>query len=113
MREVSKGVFVEEAFPGVRVGAVVVDRTALLVDTPLRIEDGREWLADVGSRGRPRFAVLLDDHPDRAYGARSLDLSLIAQREARDAMAAWPDSVRAGGALLGAPKSSACGGSAV
>jgi len=84
MREIVKGVFLQESYPGVRLGAVVADGAALLVDSPLRIEDGREWLAEIGSRGRPRFLVLLDDHPDRVYGARSFDLSLIAQTQARD-----------------------------
>lgn len=102
MREIVRGVFLQEAYPGVRLGAVVSDGAALLVDSPLRIEDGREWLAEVGSRGRPRFMVLLDDHPDRVYGARGFDLSLIAQTQAREAIAAWPDPVRSTTHLQGA-----------
>lgn len=102
MREIVKGVFVQEAYPGVRLGAVVVEGSALLIDSPLRIEDGREWLAEIGARGRPRFLVLLDDHPDRVYGARSLDLSLIAQTRAREAIAAWPDPLRSTAHLQGA-----------
>ena len=102
MREIVKGVFLQEGYPGVRLGAVVADGEALLIDSPLRIEDGREWLAEIGSRGRPRFLVLLDDHPDRVYGARSFDLSLIAQTQAREAIAAWPDPVRSTTHLQGA-----------
>jgi glyoxylase-like metal-dependent hydrolase (beta-lactamase superfamily II) len=102
VKELAKGVFLEDGFPGVRLGAVVADGAALLIDTPLRVEDGRDWLTELAGRGRPRFAILLDDHPDRVYGARSLDLSLIAQRTAREAIAGWPDSVRAGGPLQGA-----------
>jgi glyoxylase-like metal-dependent hydrolase (beta-lactamase superfamily II) len=102
MREIVKGVFLQEAYPGVRLGAVVAGGTALLVDSPLRIEDGREWLAEIGTRGRPRFMVLLDDHPDRVYGARGFDLSLIAHARAREAIAAWPDPVRSTTHLQGA-----------
>jgi glyoxylase-like metal-dependent hydrolase (beta-lactamase superfamily II) len=102
MRELVKGVFVEEAFPGVRLGAVVADGAALLIDSPLRIEDGREWLAEVGAHGRPRFMVLLDDHPDRVFGARAFDLPLIAQTQAREAIAAWPDPLRSTSHLVGA-----------
>jgi len=102
MRELVKGVFLEEGYPGVRLGAVVADGAALLIDSPLRIEDGREWLAQIGARGRPRFMVLLDDHPDRVYGARGFDLPLIAQTQAREAIAAWPDPQRATSPLLGA-----------
>jgi glyoxylase-like metal-dependent hydrolase (beta-lactamase superfamily II) len=102
MRELAKGVFLQEDYPGVRLGAVVADGSALLIDSPLRIEDGREWLAEVGSRGRPRFMVLLDDHPDRVYGARGFDLPLLAQTRAREAIAAWPDPQRSTAQLLGA-----------
>src|SRR3989304_8671718 len=102
MRERAKGVFLQEGFPGVRLGAVVADGSALLIDSPLRMEDGREWLAEVGGRGRPRYLVLLDDHPDRVYGARGFDLALIAQSQAREAIAAWPDPLRGDAQLLGA-----------
>jgi len=102
MRELVKGVFLEEDYPGVRLGAVVADGAALLVDTPLRIEDGREWLAGVGARGRPRYLVLLDDHPDRVYGARGFDLALFAHHRAREAIAAWPDPLRSSAHLQGA-----------
>ncbi len=102
MREIAKGVLLQEGYPGVRLGAVVADGTALLIDSPLRLEDGREWLAEVGARGRPRYLVLLDDHPDRVYGARGLDLALIAQSQAREAIAAWPDPLRGNSQLLGA-----------
>jgi glyoxylase-like metal-dependent hydrolase (beta-lactamase superfamily II) len=46
--------------------------------------------------------VLLDDHPDRVYGARGFDLPLIAHSQARDAIAAWPDPVRSTTHLQGA-----------
>ncbi|HSR47459.1 MAG TPA: MBL fold metallo-hydrolase [Anaerolineales bacterium] len=100
MRELVKGVFLQDEYPGVRLGAVVVDGSALLIDSPLRIEDGRDWLAAIGVQ--PKYMVLLDDHPDRVYGARGLDLPLVAHREAREAIAAWPDTLRAGGLLQGA-----------
>src|SRR3989304_7565473 len=102
MRELAKGVFLQEGDPGVGLGAVGADGSALLIDCPLRLEDGREWLAEVGARGRPRYLVCLDDHPDRVYGARGLDLALIAQSQAREAIAAWPDPLRVNAQLLGA-----------
>lgn len=102
MRELAKGVFYEDRYPGVQLGAVVSDGDALLVDTPLRMEDGRSWQAEVAERGRARYLALLDDHPDRVYGARSFDLGLIAHRLAREAIVAWPDPVRAGHQLQGA-----------
>lgn len=100
MRELVKGVFVQDEYPGVRLGAVVANGSAVLIDSPLRIEDGRDWLAAIDAQ--PKYMVLLDDHPDRAYGARGLDVPLVAHRAAREGIAAWPDSMRAGGQLQGA-----------
>lgn len=100
MRELAKGVLLQDEYPGVRLGAVVADGAALLIDSPLRIEDGRDWLGEIGAR--PKYMVLLDDHPDRVYGARGLDLPLIAQHRAREAIAGWPDALRAGSLLPGA-----------
>ncbi|HET7011513.1 MAG TPA: MBL fold metallo-hydrolase [Anaerolineales bacterium] len=91
MREVVQGVFLEDRYPGVILGAAAADGDVLLIDTPLRIEDGREWLGELGLRGRPRMVVLLDQHPDRVLGARGLDLAVIAHQATREAIAAWPD----------------------
>ncbi len=102
MRELSRGVYLEDRYPGVQLGAVAAGEQVLLVDSPLRLEDGRAWQADAGERGNLRYLALLDDHPDRVYGARGFDLALVAHRLAREAIVAWPDPVRAGHQLQGA-----------
>jgi glyoxylase-like metal-dependent hydrolase (beta-lactamase superfamily II) len=99
MREIVQGVFLEDRFPGVILGAVAADSSVLLIDTPLRIEDGREWLGDLSSRGRVRVAVLLDQHPDRVLGARGLDLALVAHQLTREAVAGWPDVYKPGAGI--------------
>ena len=99
MREIVQGVFLEDRYPGVILGAVAADGGVLLIDTPLRIEDGREWLAELAPYGRARLLVLLDQHPDRVLGARGLDLAVVAQQHTRDAVAAWPDVYKPGVAM--------------
>jgi glyoxylase-like metal-dependent hydrolase (beta-lactamase superfamily II) len=55
----------------------------LLVDAPLRPDDGRSWLAALRKEGASsrRLLVNLDSHPDRTLGAQSLDAEVIAHRE--------------------------------
>jgi hypothetical protein len=59
MRSVSPGVFLETKYPGVMVGAVASHGRLLLVDAPIRVEDGREWVSQLNEKGKPRFMVLL------------------------------------------------------
>lgn len=94
MRELVQGVFLEDRYPGLILGAVAAEGQVLLIDSPLRIEDGREWLAALAPYGQPRYLVFLDHHPDRVLGARGLDLSIVAQAATRDEVAAWPDIFR-------------------
>ena len=94
MREVVQGVFLEDQYPGVILGAVAAGGEVLLVDTPLRIEDGREWLGELSAHGRSRMLVLLDSHPDRVLGARGLDLAVFAHQSTRETVASWPDVYR-------------------
>jgi glyoxylase-like metal-dependent hydrolase (beta-lactamase superfamily II) len=99
MREIAQGIFLEDRYPGVILGAVAADSSVLLIDTPLRIEDGREWLGELSNRGRARTAVLLDQHPDRVLGARGLDLAVVAHRLTREAVAGWPDIYKPGAGI--------------
>ena len=70
MREIVQGVFLEDRYPGVILGAVAADGGGLLIDTPLRIEDGREWLRGLGGprAGRGLLGVRWADH---ARGGRA------------------------------------------
>lgn len=94
MRELLSGIFVENRYPGVLVAAVSGASGVVLIDSPLRGEDAREWLSAVRTKGPPRYLVLLDYHPDRVLGARELDLPIVAHDIARQVMASWPDTFK-------------------
>ena len=102
MRTVASGVFLNSKFPGVSVGAVASHGRLLLIDAPIRIEDAREWISQLGEKGKPRSMVLLDHHPDRVLGARGLDLPILAHDETRLVMNAWPDTFKGGARPIGA-----------
>src|SRR3989304_3326527 len=94
MREIVRGGVIEDKFPGMAVGAMAPKAGLLLVDCPIRVEDGREWVSGLSDFGRPRYLVLLDAHPDRVLGARALDIPSLAHDETRLTMAAWPDTFK-------------------
>jgi len=102
MRTVASGVFLNSKFPGVTVGAVTSHGRLLLIDAPIRIEDAREWISQLGEKGKPRSMVLLDHHPDRVLGARGLDIPILAHDETRQVMSAWPDTFKGGARPIGA-----------
>jgi|Deesub1362A_J573_1020465.scaffolds.fasta_scaffold03142_3 glyoxylase-like metal-dependent hydrolase (beta-lactamase superfamily II) len=94
MQEIAEGVYLESAYPGVKVALVAGGERVLGLDWPLRVEDGRAWLAQMGQFGRPSYVALLDHHPDRVLGARMLDLPLLAHHVTRTIMSSWPDSFK-------------------
>jgi len=102
MRSVSSAVYLENKYAGVSVGAVASHGRLLLIDAPIRVEDAREWISQLGEKGRPRSLALLDHHPDRVLGARGLDLPILAHDETRLVMNSWPDTFKGGTRPIGA-----------
>lgn len=81
MKKISSGVYIEDSYPGVILGAIISGDDLLLIDAPLRPDDGREWLTTIRSEqnAAERTLVYLDSHPDRTLGGRALDSTIIAQ----------------------------------
>jgi glyoxylase-like metal-dependent hydrolase (beta-lactamase superfamily II) len=102
MRSIVRGVFVESRYPGVTLGAIGSRDSLLLVDSPIRVEDGREWLAQLAEKGKPRYLVLLDHHPDRVLGARVMGMPILAHDETRLVMGNWADTFKGNARPIGA-----------
>jgi glyoxylase-like metal-dependent hydrolase (beta-lactamase superfamily II) len=83
MQEIEQGIFIENSFPGVTVGALVLPHGTILIDAPLRIEDVRSWRATLINQGSTmnRLLVNLDAHPDRTLGVRALESTIIAHQK--------------------------------
>jgi cyclase len=83
MDKIVEGVFIEDQYPGVVVGAVPMGDGVLLIDAPLRPEDGRSWLATLRGLkgGADRLLVYLDSHTDRTLGGRVLESTIIAHED--------------------------------
>lgn len=84
MRTITDGVYYENAYEGVTLGAIILPRGTLLIDTPLRAEDARVWKSTMlaCSRGEYRVMINLDIHTDRIIGNRSMDVTILAHQDA-------------------------------
>jgi glyoxylase-like metal-dependent hydrolase (beta-lactamase superfamily II) len=83
MQQVDRGIFFEEAYLGVTLGALVFSHGAIMIDAPLRLEDARSWRSALLNQrgGSNRILVNLDAHPDRTLGAKAMDCTIIAHQK--------------------------------
>jgi glyoxylase-like metal-dependent hydrolase (beta-lactamase superfamily II) len=102
MQRISSGIFIETKYLGAILGAIVTKDGLLLVDSPPRAEDVREWFASLGTYGKPCYLALLDSHPDRALGARNVDLPRIAHDWTCELMGGWSDTFKGSSRPIGA-----------
>jgi glyoxylase-like metal-dependent hydrolase (beta-lactamase superfamily II) len=80
MHQIEPGIYYEDSFPGVTLGALILPHGIIMIDAPLRAEDARSWRSSLNSMGSSanRMLVNLDAHLDRTLGARALDATIIA-----------------------------------
>jgi len=83
MEQIAHGIYYENSYPGVTVGAILLPMGTIMIDAPLRTEDARIWLNLLYNLGaKPnRMLVNLDAHPDRTLGARSMECTIIAHQK--------------------------------
>ena len=102
MQKLAPKVFLENKYIGVNLGLVVTSEGLLLVDSPLHPEEVNEWWKVVSERGRPKFLILLDSHPDRVLGSRTLKLPAIAQDQTLKTIREWADTFKGNAHPIGA-----------
>ena len=83
MQAITEHTFYETDYPGVTLGAVIMPKGTLIIDSPLRAKDARAWKSEilVHSRGSQRLLISLDAHTDRIIGTRYVDCPLITHQE--------------------------------
>jgi glyoxylase-like metal-dependent hydrolase (beta-lactamase superfamily II) len=83
MQEVAQGIYFEESYLGVTLGAISRPHGLVLVDAPPKPEDVRAWraaLLNLGG-GVERLLVNLDSHIDRTLGARAMECTVVAHEK--------------------------------
>jgi len=83
MQEIKPGIFVEDAYLGVTLGALVYSHGTIFIDAPLRPEDARSWRVSLSNQrgGANKLLISLDSHIDRTLGARALDCTILAHQK--------------------------------
>jgi glyoxylase-like metal-dependent hydrolase (beta-lactamase superfamily II) len=84
MQQIGQGIYYEDSYLGVTVGALIFSYGVLTIDAPLRAEDARSWRAAINNYrgGSNRLLVSLDAHPDRTLGTRALECTIVAHQKA-------------------------------
>jgi glyoxylase-like metal-dependent hydrolase (beta-lactamase superfamily II) len=87
MQQIKDGIFYEDSYLGVTLGALVYTYGTILIDAPLRPEDARSWRSALLNQrgGINRLLVSLDSHTDRTLGARVLDCAILAHQKSAQA----------------------------
>lgn len=79
MQQIKPGIYYEDGYLGVTLGALAFPHGLILIDAPLRPEDARSWRSALFNlrSGPVRLLILLDAHLDRTLGARAMECTLI------------------------------------
>lgn len=102
MRKIKNKIYIESKFIGVQLGMIVTNEGLLLIDCPMKVDEAKEWLNVAAEYGKPRYLALLDAHPDRVMGARSIDIPLIAQDRTLESIRELSDTYKGGLHPIGA-----------
>jgi len=83
MQQIKRGIYYEDSYLGVTLGALVFSHGTILIDAPLRQEDARSWRSALLNQrgGTNRLLVSLDAHMDRTLGARALECTIVAHQK--------------------------------
>lgn len=104
MHLINRGIYYEDAYLGVTLGAILSTSGTIMIDAPLRVEDGRNWRSTLLNQrgGNNRLLVNLDSHPDRTLGARAIDCTIIAHQKTAHAFRNRPTIFKGQNAESGA-----------
>lgn len=79
MLEILSNIFVENSYSGPTLGVINNPHGLILIDAPIKGDDGRAWkssLLNLGG-GVDRLLVNLDAHPDRTLGVRAMECTVV------------------------------------
>lgn len=111
MQAIADNVYIEEQYPGVTLGLIVMPHGLIQIDAPPSPDDGRAWrasLLNLGDGG-DRVLINLDTHPDRTIGARQMDCTVIAHEKTANLFRNRPTSFKPQAEATGADSESIAG----
>jgi glyoxylase-like metal-dependent hydrolase (beta-lactamase superfamily II) len=104
MQALADHVYIEDQYPGVTLGAIVLPHGMIQIDAPPSPEDGRSWRASLLNLGGgvERWLVNLDAHPDRTLGVRTMDCTVIAHERTAQTFRSRPNTFKSQSEQTGA-----------
>jgi glyoxylase-like metal-dependent hydrolase (beta-lactamase superfamily II) len=92
MRQIERGILYEDGYLGVTVAGMVFPHGTIMIDAPIRLEDANAWRSHLMNqrRGSNRLLILLDSHPDRSLGARTMDSTILAHQNTAEVFRTRP-----------------------
>ncbi|MBN1536373.1 MAG: hypothetical protein JW908_06540 [Anaerolineales bacterium] len=84
MQQIKQGIYYEDGYLGVTLGALILPLGTIIIDAPLKPEDARSWRSSLINQrgGANRVLVSLDSHIDRTLGVRMMECTIIAHQKA-------------------------------
>jgi glyoxylase-like metal-dependent hydrolase (beta-lactamase superfamily II) len=79
MHQIAPGIYYDDSYLGVTLGALVFSHGTIMIDAPLRPEDARAWRSALLNLrgGSARLLVSLDAHLDRTLGTRAMECTVV------------------------------------
>ena len=83
MKQLKPGIYYEDAYLGVTLGALIFSQGTVMIDAPLRPEDARAWRTSLINLrgGSSRLLISLDAHPDRTLGTRAMECTVVSHQK--------------------------------
>jgi glyoxylase-like metal-dependent hydrolase (beta-lactamase superfamily II) len=83
MQQIKPGIYYEDGYLGVTLGALVFSHGTIMIDAPLRPEDARAWRSSLVNLrgGASRLLISLDAHLDRTLGTRAMECTVISHQK--------------------------------
>ncbi len=84
MQQIEQGIYFEDSYLGVTIGAMAFSHGVIAIDAPLRADDARSWRSAMNNYrgGSNRLLISLDAHADRTLGTRALECTIVAHQKA-------------------------------
>lgn len=83
MKQVTENVFVESSF-ACNVGLITTENGNILVDSPMRPSDAVKWKNEISDRGKVKYLINTEEHPDHTDGSRLLPGVYITHQNTRE-----------------------------
>jgi glyoxylase-like metal-dependent hydrolase (beta-lactamase superfamily II) len=96
MLQVTHNISVENGFAGCNLGLISTSDGIVMVDTPIRFSDAVKWREVVNQKGKLRYVINTEEHPDHCQTSWFYGGTLITNQATRETLKKTPAGQAAG-----------------